>query len=205
MQLGQRCIALSKDTKFLEHFKETNNLWNEMGLNSPQIIGPLAKIVKDSKATTIDEFIEYYFYIRETDESELEQLAKNFNSLLCEDFDFVYNCVLYRVFYQTFIGYEKEQIVAKTLQIYFPDCEIILTDDNYDRQYAVDIVIKDKKEILFGVQVKPISYSIPSCEAHMKQIQLNKEKNEKLGVPVHYVYYDKDTLKLPPLLTKGQY
>lgn len=56
-----------------------------------------------------------------------------------------------------------------------------------DCAHAIDLVVCHRNRIC-GIQVKPESYRRVRAEVHA----INAAKNSKAGMPVHYLYYEKD-------------
>jgi len=89
---------------------------------------------------------------------------------------------IYKVFVtDSWLGFVRERKCVELLKPSYPTARLSGADE--DLKYAVDIIIPEE----FGVQLKPESY-----KAFNMQSDLNKSKNAKYGLPVYYVWYDRN-------------
>lgn len=104
----------------------------------------------------------------------------------------------YQFIYDLFItnsmyGNKMEQKAVKELSLLYPDFNFEQTDSNFDLQYSVDILIKNKNnEIIAGIQVKPISYKYVNQSFIQHNEKLNNNFKEKYGARMYYLYYEKN-------------
>lgn len=106
--------------------------------------------------------------------------------------DYVY----FRVVGQTWNGMAKEQHLIGILSREFLNADFIKTNYELDEQYFTDWEAYSLGNLLFGIQVKPISYKkmntpyqLQAKENHKAQAEAYKEKYK---VPHIVIYYDGD-------------
>ena len=104
--------------------------------------------------------------------------------------DYVY----FRVVGQTWNGMAKEQHLIGILSREFLNADFIKTNYELDEQYFTDWEAYSLGNLLFGIQVKPISYKkmnttyqLQAKENHKAQAEAYKEKYK---VPHIVIYYD---------------
>ena len=98
-----------------------------------------------------------------------------------------YQCVRHRVIGETWNGIiVRERNTIKTLTEKYPNLVFLKTEGDFDYEYAVDYEVKRDGELLFGVQIKPKSYTynLPYVQAARR---MNMAKNLK--------YFDKFGVK----------
>lgn len=81
--------------------------------------------------------------------------------------------------HDTWTGHQREIDYLRVVLLEHPDARLATAEE--DARFAVDIIVPGR----FGIQLKPESY-----RRFNMQDALNREKNERLGLPVRYVYYD---------------
>ncbi len=64
--------------------------------------------------------------------------------------------------------------------------EIIFTEGFPDEELRIDLIVKNKKEEICGIQVKPLTFN----KMRESVIQFNKKANRKWNKPVFYLFYD---------------
>lgn len=105
--------------------------------------------------------------------------------------------VYYRVIGQTWNGMITEINIINEMEKYFRTITFMKADYEKDEQYFTDweaFNMQRGKDLLFGIQIKPISYQkmntpyqLKAKENHEKQA---KEYTQKFGVPHFVVYYE---------------
>jgi len=86
-------------------------------------------------------------------------------------------------------GRMMEEQALDDLTNSLPHYRFRFADDKTDIQFAVDIECLRDHKVIAGVQVKPLSF--------LKQpaaVEVNHMKNDRWGLPVYYLYYDKNGL-----------
>lgn len=82
-------------------------------------------------------------------------------------------------------GRMMEVKALETLQHKLKNLSFADADTYTDVQFAVDIVCSRNNQICAGVQVKPLSF-----RKQTRAVQINVDKNQRWGHPVHYLYYN---------------
>lgn len=105
--------------------------------------------------------------------------------------------VFYRVIGQTWNGMITEINIINEMESYFRTITFMKADYEKDEQFFTDweaFNMKGKKKLLFGIQIKPISYQKMSTPYQLKAKENHKrqakEYTEKFGVPHFVVYYE---------------
>lgn len=106
--------------------------------------------------------------------------------------------IFYRVVGQTYNGFVTELNIIKEFQNEFPNIDFIKANPELDEKYFTDFEAYTKGLLIFGIQVKPVSY------LHMsKPYQIKSKENHEVQrqnymrifkVPHKIVYYDKGEL-----------
>jgi len=105
-----------------------------------------------------------------------EACLKNKLNITLEE---AYQCVRYRVIGETWNGIiVRERNTIKTLTEKYPNLTFVKTEGDFDYEYAVDYEVKKDDKLLFGVQIKPKSYTynLPYVQAARR---MNMAKNLK--------------------------
>ena len=95
-------------------------------------------------------------------------------------YHYIYNLFIY----QTTKGFNMEDKLVEELRKYKLQAERV--DSSIDNTYAVDLVVKNGDDILYYIQLKPVSYKY--TDSSIKNMNLTKNAN--LQHPVLYVYYN---------------
>jgi hypothetical protein len=110
--------------------------------------------------------------------------------------DYAKDYVYFRVVGQTWNGMAKEQHLIEILSREFLNVDFIKTNYELDEQYFTDWEAYSNDKLLFGIQIKPISYKkmntpyqLQAKENHKAQANAYREKYE---VPHIVIYYDGD-------------
>lgn len=197
-----------------KEFKNTNYLWNKLELNSRNSVGCLMHLIKQSHATTKEEWEKYYFktgeerkkihinnlnqlsiinaeYGRTID--DLEEISIIFNKELHLDLNLVFNFVYIRVIDETWIGYEREK---KAFEILSDKTDLTIKTVSYqdDIRYAVDFEVYKNGKLILAIQLKSSNYKHTRKYVHEMNIRKNKEYSLKNHVAVIYLYIDNNKI-----------
>ena len=151
--------------------------------------------IRDDKYLFDDkEWIRYYF----------DNVDKSILNDICNYIVVTHHCelvdakkyVFHRILGQTWNGMIKEIELINELKLDFPNIDFRKTTHDIDENYFTDWEAYSET-LLFGIQIKPISYKhmsapyqLKSKEHHQKQLELYKEK---FNVPHIIIYYQGDT------------
>lgn len=108
-----------------------------------------------------------------------------------KDFVYAYKIAWDYVFVISYIGVHKEQGALKFLAKTYPNYIFSKASEEWDRNYSVDLLVKDKQDNLIGViQVKPKSFKL-----YPQAIALNLKNLENFSkkygfVRKYFFYYD---------------
>ena len=187
-------ILNTKEEK--ELLAKTNKIFNNEGINSSYKIGKLSSLINAKDFKSVKEWIDYYFTEFQSKE-EFEKIIKEFHTAVNKVFDFSYEDaqkqMYQRIFYDTWNGKCKEYAIISYLKKHYPKYIIEKTNDEFDREYSIDLSVKENDKLIAGIQVKPISYSYDK-DYLLDSKKINREKNNKFislnRVPVFYLYYN---------------
>lgn len=142
------------------------------------------------------EWIRYYFSVVSKDvlNDISDYIFDNYNCQLIEAKQYVFH----RVLGQTWNGMVNEMNVIRDISNDFPNIKFIKTKHEIDENYFTDWEAYSNDKLLFGIQIKPISYKkmsgafqLKSKEHHNKQRDLYKRE---FNVPHIIIYYENNTL-----------
>lgn len=104
--------------------------------------------------------------------------------------------VYYRVIGQTWNGMLNEIVCIKHLKNHFTNLDFIKTSYHIDQDYCTDWEAFSNNKLLFGVQIKPISYKLMNLPYQIKAKDIDKNKvfryKEIFNVAHFFVYYSND-------------
>lgn len=173
-----------------DKFKSTNAIWNDNHLNAISKVGPMMQIVRPCKSLAIFENEYFKKYHGEDRIAEAAVALKRFcitaGIYLTDEeaLDYAY----IRIVYQTWQGHKHELEMIDQLKE-LTDLQIFHTSYEEDVKYAVDAKAYKDGHLMFGIQIKPMSYK----RIYSRQHAINKEKNIKFKRDykreVVYVYY----------------
>lgn len=175
-----------------EKFASTNNIWNLLGLNSPQNVGLVSDLINQKLFENKEEWEEYYYlhgrskeHLASIGKILYENLPVNCNFTLVECIE----CVRFRVICETWNGIViRETNTIKTLTNVFENFTFEKTSGVIDNDYAVDYEVLYKLKLACGIQIKPTSYEESNAEHLERARRINSLKNkkysEKFDVPV---------------------
>lgn len=177
---------INKDRQVNRHFRSDN-------------VGRCAEIFDEFFKTTprINQRHWEKFYFSQRGKEPLikasEFIAEKYNI----DIQIAKQYVYYRVIGQTWNGMITEINIINEMEKYFRTITFMKADYEKDEQYFTDweaFNMQRGKDLLFGIQIKPISYQkmntpyqLKAKENHEKQA---KEYTQKFGVPHFVVYYE---------------
>jgi len=145
---------------------------------------------------TKEDWVRYYF------DSQGKVILNDISQYIYSN----YNCeliqakqyVFHRVLGQTWNGMINEMNVIKDICIDFPNIKFIKTKHEIDENYFTDWEAYSDDKLLFGIQIKPISYKkmsgafqLKSKEHHDKQRELYKKE---FNVPHIIIYYENNAI-----------
>lgn len=208
--------------KKTEEFNQSNKVWNDLGLNSKTNVGCLMALIKDSKATTLEEWSDYYFKTGEEKrellkkfvekkryfdicathgrtEDDLIKIAEKLKDALGCSLETAYNYVYIRVIDETWTGHSREVTALMDINKMcrnYGDFKANSVDYHTDFTYAVDLEIREDKKLILGVQLKPISYLTSTNPGVADSKRFNERKNkaytDEFGAEVFYLYVNRD-------------
>lgn len=136
------------------------------------------------------------YYLKTIDKIVLEKIAKYIIDTYGYSEVHAKNYVYFRIVGQTWNGMAKEGHLIKILSKEFLNADFVKTNYELDEQYFTDWEAYSFGQLLFGIQIKPLSYKIMNSPYQMKakenhQFQADAYK-EKYKVPHIVIYYDGD-------------
>lgn len=203
-------IEIYEQLKKTEDFKLTNSAWNFSKISHHSVVGYLIENV--SRLAPKDYYTwEEYFYCTVADDYRINEFAKRLKAFVLKDkdlegkgfenkpFQFYVDCVICRLIYETWLGYEAERVVIDAIVNEFPDSKLIHLSSEEDVDFAVDCILQTKGRNICGIQIKPYSYKIGKFKALEDAKICNKQRNEKFTkkykIPVIYCYYKQNGSK----------
>jgi len=176
-----------------DKFRETNNIWNILGLNSPQNVGMVSELITQKSFSSKEEWEEFY-YEQGRSKAYLADVGMNLyngvKSTVDISLDECIECVRFRVICETWNGIiMREPNTIKTIDIATDNkFEFRKTSGNDDFDYAIDFEMFDNNKLLCGLQIKPSSYDSSDADYLVRARKNNEEKNrkyeQKFNVPV---------------------
>ena len=143
-----------------------------------------------------NEWVRYYFNVVSKDilNSISDYIVDSYSCELIDAKQYVFH----RVLGQTWNGMVNEMNVIKEIYSDFPNVKFVKTKHEIDENYFTDWEAYSDNKLLFGIQIKPISYKkmsgpfqLKSKEHHNKQRDLYKRE---FNVPHIIIYYENNTL-----------
>lgn len=204
-------------------FKQTNKIWNRLGLNASRRVGSVMAMIDNLKPKTYLEWQYYYLSFRKDNFNEVipfEHEAEILAQYAQLDFATAIRYAFHRVLDQTYQGYTNEQNaiteIRAWLKKYAPQSCYIVEHANgyYDRVLGIDVRIwwinpKDNKAYeICGIQLKPKSFLQPQKNWFADADRQNKTKQIKYAQTVHapayyWFYEDLQQEKKPMLSVKA--
>jgi hypothetical protein len=180
-----------------------NLLNGKYGISAPQKSVPVMKLIRNHNPKSRQELVHL---IREHSEKDcacgiismgsIEDFGKNLHEAQLEEWG------TYRYTLEECIKWEYDLFITQSLKgnlieqkaknILLKALEgMIVKDSNdyYDEELRIDLVIKKGEENVAGVQVKPESFH--NVRAGVRY--MNKHRNTLVGFPVFYLFYDYNT------------
>lgn len=136
------------------------------------------------------------FYLKTIHKSVLSAIAEYI--METHDCSEIYakNYVYFRVVGQTWNGMSKEHYLIDILSREFLNLDFIKTNYELDEQYFTDWEAYSFDNLLFGIQIKPVSYKNMNSPYQMKAKENHKAQadayRDKYKVPHIVIYYDGD-------------
>lgn len=145
-----------------------------------------------------------YLLIRE-ERNEIEQvesypLQKQVETFMKEgnitDFVYAFKLAWDYVFVISYIGVYKEQGALNYLSKNYPDYTFSKASEDWDRNYSVDLLVKDKQNNLIGViQVKPSSFKLYPYAIALNLKNLENFSKKYKFVQKYFFFYDTMTIE----------
>lgn len=182
------------------NFSSTMTPFLDLGLNQSKKVGKLMESIKHIPAGNNATFAEWFYYYFEnvlTPEQALEYITE-FQNYRRTSLEFATKVWVVRILQHTYRGWKNEILVKEVIKNevkskHGDSWTVEEVDDYTDRNYAVDIVIKNEEGVIVsGIQVKPTSYFIGGKKyTKYERCVLNPVKNlqfeNKYNAPVFYV------------------
>lgn len=150
------------------------------------------------------EACESYLLIRE-ERNKIEQvesypLQKQVEAFMKEgnltDFIYAYKLAWDYVFGISYIGVHKEQGALNYLAKAYPEYNFSKASEEWDRNYSVDLLVKDKQNCLLGViQVKPSSFKLYPQAMALNLKNLDNFSKKYQFTRKYFFYYDTMTIE----------
>jgi len=136
------------------------------------------------------------FYLKTIHNSVLDVISE----YIIEAYDcselYAKNYVYFRVVGQTWNGMAKERYLIDMLSSEFLNLDFVKTNYELDERYFTDWEAYSFDNLLFGIQIKPISYRHMNSAYQMKAKENHKAQadayRDKYKVPHIVIYYDGD-------------
>lgn len=134
------------------------------------------------------------YYLTPQREDRLGDVIKEIAPILKASEEDVYDYVFYRVLGQTYNGYLVELNIIDELQNEFPELDMLKATYELDEKYFTDFECYSNDTLVFGSQIKPISYKYMSTP-YQKRAKQNHEEQRKAYIhkykaPHFMIFYD---------------
>lgn len=145
-----------------------------------------------------------YLLIREernqTEQVEQYPLQKQVETFMKEgnitDFRYAYRLAWDYVFVISYIGVHKEKGALNFLAKNYPDYSFSKASEEWDRKYAVDLLVKDNQNNLLGViQVKPSSFKLYPYAMALNLKNLDNFAKKYQFTRKYFFFYDTMTIE----------
>lgn len=134
------------------------------------------------------------YYLTPQREDRLGTIIETISKLLNASQEDVYDYVFLRVLGQTYNGYVNELNIIAELQKEFPELDLLKATFELDQNYFTDFECYYKDKLVFGSQIKPISYKLMSSGYQLKAKQNHEAQRqayiEKFKAPHFIVFYN---------------
>jgi hypothetical protein len=179
---------LNKDKSINKYFKSDS-------------VGKCMKLIDDYYQST-DNFCKLgweNYYLTEERKNRLNDIYKELREeqqeVLGVDLS---DYIFYRVLGQTYNGYVAELNILKELKKSFPKLDFIKATYELDEKYFTDFEVYTGGLLIFGGQIKPISYLYMSTPYQKRAKENHKRQRDeyvkKFNVPHYLLYYDENGL-----------
>lgn len=176
-----------------EKFRATNNIWNQIGLNSRENVGTVSDLINQKPFKNKEDWEEYY-YEHGRSKKHLTKIGEILYDAIKSTLDITLEecieCVRFRVICETWNGIIiRENNTIKQLEIIYDNIfQFKKTSGDVDFNYAVDYEMFYDNKIICGIQIKPTSYLTSNAEYIIRAKKCNEYKNfkysEKYNIPV---------------------
>lgn len=177
-------------------YKHLNRVGSINSKFSSRSVGKCMKLIDDCfrtcKQFNKETWANYYYEVKGTKRlTEITDYIADFTKI---DRDIIKRYVFYRVIGQTYNGFITELKVIGQMQKHFYNLDFTKTEYYLDEQYFTDFEAYYQSELMFGGQIKPISYKYMSTP-YQKQAKKNHEEQKQeyirlFRVPHILVYYE---------------
>lgn len=134
------------------------------------------------------------YYLTPQREDRLGDIITEIAPILKASEEDVYDYVFYRVLGQTYNGYLIELNIIEELQNEFPDLDMLKATYELDEKYFTDFECYKGDKLVFGSQIKPISYKRMSTGYQIRAKQNHEAQRkayiEKFKVPHFIIFYE---------------
>lgn len=134
------------------------------------------------------------YYLTPQRENRLGEIIERVTAIVKASEEDVYDYVFFRVLGQTYNGFVTELNVMQEVQLEFPNLDMLKSTYDLDENYFTDFECYDKDTLVFGSQVKPISYKFMSSPYQIKAKENHEVQRKsyisKYKVPHVMIYYD---------------
>ena len=122
------------------------------------------------------------YYLTPQRENRLGEIIEGVTAIVKASEEDVYDYVFFRVLGQTYNGFVTELNVMQEVQLEFPNLDMLKSTYDLDENYFTDFECYDKDTLVFGSQVKPISYKYMSSPYQIKAKQNHEvQRNHTLA------------------------
>ena len=134
------------------------------------------------------------YYLTPQREDRLGVIIETIVNILGASENDVYQYVFHRVLGQTYNGYVTELNIIDELQNHFPELDMLKSTYELDEKYFTDFECYSDDTLVFGSQIKPISYKYMSTPYQKRAKQNHEEQRkayiDKYKAPHFMIFYD---------------
>lgn len=147
-----------------------------------------------------------HYYLERANNKNLSEASNFVKEKYKIDLDTATEYVFYRVIGQTWNGMMNELECIRELSDYFKNLDFVKAPYELDEEYCTDWQGFSNGKLLFGIQIKPLSYKMMSSpyqmqakEYHKKQVEKYKER---FGVAHFFIYHANNQMVLDGTVDK---
>ena len=166
-------------------------------------VGKCMKLIDDyykiDKNFTKEGWVEYY--LSQKPKEKLLEISEAISEKTSQDLNIIKQYVFFRVIGQTYNGFLEELNVIKELQNEFKDLDFIKGTYELDEKYFTDFECYFFGDLLFGIQVKPITYKLMNKDYQLKAKENHQKQRAQyqfmFNVPHRIIYYNENKIHEP--------